>query len=84
MFYLVPCLVLVIIFWYNFLGVTFIRMDIDSVLNPSSFPTEHEEDLEIQADEISGEPIQHGAAVRSEGTNEDTMESRQINLSEQR
>ena len=59
-------------------------MDTNTALNPSSFPTEHEEDLEIRADEISREPIQCGAAVRKEGTIEDTMESRQINLSEQR
>ena len=58
-------------------------MDRNSELNSSSFPTEHEEDLEIRADEISSEPIQRGAAVPSEGTIEDTMESRQINLSEQ-
>ena len=65
-------------------GVTFLRMDINSALNPSSFPTdhEHEEDLEIRADEVSSEPIQRGAAVRSsartEGTIKDNLESRQI------
>ena len=59
-------LMLVINFWCNFLGVTFLRMDINSALNSSSFPTEHEEDLEIQADEISSEPIQRKVAVRSE------------------
>lgn len=79
-FHLVPRLVLVINFWCNFLGVTFLRMDINSALNSSSFPTEHEEDLEIRADEISSEPIQCGAAVRSEGTIEDTMESRQSSI----
>ena len=56
-FYLVPNLVLAINFWCNFLGVTFLRMDINSALNPSSFPTEHEEDLKIQADKITNEAI---------------------------
>ena len=79
-FYLVPRFMLVINFWCNFLGVTFLRMNINLALNPSSFPTEHEEDLEILADEISSEPTQRGAAVRSEGTIEDTIESRQINF----
>ena len=40
-------IVLVMSFWRNFLGVTFLRMDISSALNSSSFPTEHKEDLEI-------------------------------------
>ena len=48
-------------FWCNFHGVTFLKMDINrdinSALNPYSIPTEHEEDLEIRTDEISGEPI---------------------------
>ena len=78
--YLVPHFVFVINFWCNCLGVTFLRMNINLALNPSSFPTEHEEDLEIRADKISSEPIQRGAAIRSEGTIEDTMESRQINF----
>ena len=59
-------------------------MDINTLFNPSSFLLEHEENLEIRAEEISNEPIQRGAAVRKEGTIEETMESRQINLSEQR
>ena len=54
---------LVINFWCNFLGVTFLSMDINSALNSSSFPTEHEEDLEIRADEISCEPVQRGTAA---------------------
>ena len=45
--YLVPRFVLVINFWCNCLGVTFLRMNINLALNPSSFPTEDEEDLEI-------------------------------------
>ena len=56
-FYLVPRLVLVINFWCNFHDVTFLKMDINSALNPLSFPTEHEEDLEIRTDKISSEPI---------------------------
>ena len=41
-------LVLVINFWCNFHDVTFLKMDINSALNPLIFPTEHEEDLEIR------------------------------------
>ena len=79
-FYLVPRFVLVINFWCNFFGVTFFNMNINPAVNPSSFPNYHEEDLEIRAYEISSEPIQRGAAVHSEGTIKDTMESRQINF----
>jgi len=61
-------------------GVAFLRMDIP--LNSAKFPTEHEEDLEIR-DKINSKPIQCGAAV-SEGTIEDTIESGEINLAEQR